>query len=100
MRPELQINNRLEMPQFDQETSRALTDYTVLPVEMWIRGFLVDGRAIESTVQCPKCQRVGVTSVARGTSRRIVHLGRVTGDILDATDFCDVSLAAEQLSST
>jgi hypothetical protein len=98
MRPELQIKNRFEIPQFDQETSLPLTDYTVLSVDMWIRGFLADGRAIEATVRCPKCHRVGVASMARDISRRIVHRGRVTGDILYATDFCDVTLAAKPVA--
>jgi hypothetical protein len=67
--------------------TQELMDYTAVPAGEIVVGHLWTGQSTASTVTCPKCGRIGVTS--RGNSGRvIVHSGRIDGKTLVGIDYC------------
>jgi hypothetical protein len=68
-------------------------DYTVVPADVIVEGQLWTGQSTASTVTCPKCGRIGLTS--RGNSRKIiVHSGRIEDETLVGIDYCTLELDA------
>ena len=74
-----------------QTNNQKLMDYTAVPAGLIIEGHLWTGQSTASTVTCPKCGRIGVTS--RGNNRKvIVHSGRIDGETLVGIDYCTLEL--------
>jgi hypothetical protein len=83
------------MPEFHAHiNTQNLMDYTTVPAGVIIEGHLWTGQSTASTVTCPKCGRIGVTS--RGNSRKvIVHSGHIEGKTLVGIDYCTLGLNAK-----
>ena len=84
------ILNSNEMPKSQTDiNTQELMDYTTVPADIIIEGHLWTGQSTASTVTCPKCGRIGVTS--RGNnSRVVVHSGRIDGKTLVGIDYCTI----------
>lgn len=67
--------------------TQELMDYTAVPAGVVIEGHLWTGQSTASTVTCPKCGRIGVTS-RENSSRVVVHSGRIDGKTLVGIDYC------------
>ena len=73
--------------------ARKIVDYTSVQAGWAIEGHLWTGQSTASTLICPKCGRVGVTS--RGNVGKIVvHSGRVDGNTLVGIDYCTIGFDA------
>ena len=69
--------------------TQELMDYTTVPADEIVEGHLWTGQSTASTVTCPKCGRIGVTS--RGNNHKvIVHSGRIDGNTLVGIDYCTI----------
>lgn len=69
-----------------------IMDYTSVPVGLVIEGHLWTGQEASSTATCPKCGRIGVISSKASAQQIIVHSGRIDGDMLVGTDYCNLEL--------
>lgn len=76
-------------PKPDLTSTQSIIDYTTVPVGLCIKGQMWTGQATTFTERCPKCGRIGVVSAAQNDKRTMVHRGRVAGDMLEGTDYCE-----------
>jgi hypothetical protein len=80
-------------------STQTVMDYTTVPVGLRIEGRIWTGQATTVTDLCPKCGRIGVTSVLQHDRRITVHRGRVTGDRLAGIDYCELLISVPPASS-
>ncbi len=73
--------------------TQRIMDYTTVPVGLIIEGHLWTGQSTVSTVTCPKCGRIGVTSRGNG-GQTVVHSGRIDGNTLVGIDYCTLGFDA------
>lgn len=78
----------------ERRTIDIVMDYTIYPAGIPIAGHLSNGIATDSTVRCPKCQRVGVISLEHDGSQIVVHRGSIDGDTLTGIDYCKIDFRA------
>ena len=79
-------------PKPDLTSTQSIMDYTTVPVGLYIKGRMWTGQATTFTERCPKCGRIGVVSAAQNDKRIMVHRGRVTGDMLEGIDYCELTI--------
>ena len=75
----------------DLATAQSI-DYTTVPAGLCIKGKMWTGQATTFTERCPKCGRIGVVSATQNDKRIMVHRGRVTGDMLEGIDYCELMI--------
>jgi hypothetical protein len=75
----------------DLATAQSI-DYTTVPAGLCIKGKMWTGQATTFTERCPKCGRNGVVSATQNDKRIMVHRGRVTGDMLEGIDYCELMI--------
>jgi hypothetical protein len=80
-------------PKPDLSNPQSMMDYTTVPVGLCIKGHIWTGQSTTFTALCPKCGRNGVISAMQDDKRIIVHRGRVTGDMLEGIDYCEVLIS-------
>lgn len=71
-----------------QSGAQPVIDYTILTEGVLVEGKLWNGQKTESSVRCPQCGRIGVSSNGELQDRIIIHTGQVSGEVLSGIDYC------------
>lgn len=74
--------------------TQRIMDYTTVPAGLIIEGHLWTGQSTASTVICPKCGRIGVTSFRGRGQQVIVHSGNIENQTLVGIDYCEIGVDA------